>query len=124
MNKKKSLLNEKGQLSFFIIFIILVFTILVTFVFFAPLLIDFNTRIYASANDILADANVVASQIDDPATQAQFQSAISSSANSIPEQTEILSFFFQYAWIILVVAVTMAIYLYTRRSVETQGGMA
>lgn len=116
-------LNNKGSIAFFIVFAFLAFITLTIFVFMLPILIDFNTRAYATAENLLVDANTTAQDIQNPTVKASFESVITSSTNSIPTQVEILGFFFQYSWIIVLVVITLALYMYTRQSVEAEGGM-
>jgi hypothetical protein len=115
-------INEKGSISFYIIFVFLAFITLTLFVFLTPIMMDFNTRIYTAGEIALIDANETASQIQNADVRASFQSSLTSSQNSIPNQVAILSFFFQYAWIIVILVILLSLFIYTRQSVEAEKG--
>jgi len=120
MRKKKEnrFLGEKGSISYFIVFVFLAFILLVLFVFITPVLIKFNTELYAAGEDILLDANSTASSLSNAQVRGQLQDSLTAASGSIPTQIDVLSNFFQYAWILIIVIIVLALYMFTRETVE------
>lgn len=111
-------MNQRGSVSFFVVFVFLAFILLVLFALFIPLMIDFNTEIYAGAEMILDDANASAAEIQDADIRAQLQGSIGASQDSIITQTDVLSTFFQYGYIIIILVIVLVIYMIARQTVE------
>lgn len=104
-------MNKKGVIGLFIVFVLFSVILIFLFGFAIPILIDFNSNIYNSAEDILDSVNTT----DMP---QETQDAITSAKNSIPTQIDVLSFFFEYSWFIVLLVVILVIFLYTRTLVE------
>lgn len=103
-------------------FVFIFVSVILTFLFAVgiPMLIDINTGFYAAGEDILNDAENWLNKINDSDVKDQIQDTIDSSQDSLPEQIEILSFFFQYGWAVVIVAVLFVIFMSTRTTVETE----
>ncbi|MEM4935126.1 MAG: hypothetical protein QXY78_04265 [Thermoplasmata archaeon] len=80
------------------------------FVIGIPLLLKFNAEIFNTAENLL---NTVP-EINYPAANEVIETA----KNSLAENQQILSFFFQYSWIIIIIIVVVVLFIYARRSVE------
>ncbi len=113
-------MNEQGSISYFLVYVILAFILLVIFALIIPITIMFNTTIYQSAEDILLDANDVANEIQDPAIKAQLVRALGGNTESIATQVDILSTFFQYGWILIILIIVIVLFLQTRQTVELE----
>lgn len=120
MFPKKKIMNERGVITYAIVFIFLAFILLTVFVFITPVLIEFNAEMYAAGEEILLDANATANEFQNQDIKAQFQDALGSAQQSIPTQVSILAAFFQYAWIIILIVVLMVLYMLTRETVEAE----
>jgi len=97
----------------FIVFVIFAILLLFLFGFGIPVLIEFNTNMYNAGKDVLDVVNV--SNLPEDA-----QDAIVSARDSTPEQISILSFFFEYSWLIVLLVLLFIIYLRSRTLVETE----
>lgn len=113
--------KKKGVVAYFMVFILSSISILFLFGFAVPLMMDLDVGFYAAGESILNDTDSYIDQIQDADVKAQLQATLNASKESIPDQVDILGFFFQYSWLIVIVAITFIIFMYTRFTVETQG---
>lgn len=116
---KKKFLGERGSIAYFIGFVYLSVILLILFSVIVPLLISVDTKFYAAGESILLDANATMSTLAPGEVKTAMQQSLTASRNSIPEQIDILQVFFQYGWIILIVAVALVLFMATRQTVET-----
>ncbi len=83
---------------------------------------DFNTQLYVAGEIALDDAIEWTDKINDTDVKTQIQNTLASSKASIPDQIDVLGFFYQYSWVIVIIAVLMVIFMQTRLTVETSVG--
>jgi predicted PurR-regulated permease PerM len=119
MNEKK---QKKGVVPFFMVFVFLSVVLVFLFAFATPLLIDIQTGMYNAAEIALDDADNWASQINDADVKTQIETTLDTSRDSIPDQIEIMGFFFQYSWVIIILVVLFVIFMMTRTTVERETG--
>jgi hypothetical protein len=115
--------RKKGAVGFFLVFIFFALMLSFLFAFAIPMLIDINTHLYTAGEIALVDAAEWTENIDDAAVKAQIQDTLDSGKDSIPDQIEILGFFYQYSWLVIIVAVLFVVFMYTRMTVETSAGI-
>jgi len=120
MQKK---LNEKGSFSYFFVFVVSAIILLFFFALMTPLLMTWNTSIYEASEGLFEDSLTTANDINDSTVKAAFINSTNAASSSITDQTDILSVFFQYAWIIVVFISALIIFLFARQQVES-GGVA
>lgn len=111
-------MNDRGSVSFFVYFAYLAIILLVLFAIIIPILQQFNTQVYASAENILVDGNTIAGNITDAGIRTALQDNFSAQADSIVTQIDILGTFFQYSWLIIILVLSLAFFIITRQSVE------
>jgi len=104
--------NKKGSIGLVLVFIMLSFFLLFLFAIAIPMLMEVNDSFYSAAGDIL-------SSIDTSQYPAEAQTAIDNAYNSIPQSQQILSFFFQYSWLFIILVLGLVIYLFSRTIIET-----
>lgn len=123
MNRKKdSLLNdERGSFAYFIAFVFLALTLVFLFGVGIPLLVNINTEFYAAGEDIINMSANTTSQIQDANARAVFENAQNSMMTSIEDQTDILSTFFQFGWLIIIVVIVLILFMASRQQIETGG---
>lgn len=122
MKPKNSLLkDERGSFAYFIAFMFLAITLVFLFGIGIPLLININTEFYAAGEDILNMSVNKTSQIQDANARAVFENAQSSMQASVQDQVSILSVFFQYGWLIIIVVIVLVLFMASRQQVETGG---
>lgn len=117
-------MNERGNISFVFVFLLLAIMIIFMFVFLSPVLQDYTLRMYVAAEPILNDANTTASGISDTAIKTSIQGALQNSKDSTATQIEVLNFFYQYAWLFVIVLTAFILMLFSRFLVERQAGGA
>lgn len=113
-------MNQKGQTSFFIVFIIgaIFFTLL--FAIIIPSVINFNLKAYQSAEQLFDMAEETANKIQDANIKTAMLEMTDVSQSSIPTQTQILGEFFQWGWVITIFCIALVLFIITRKQVETQ----
>lgn len=115
---KKFFLNQKGVISFALMYILIIVVFLMLFLFIVPFSIDFNTRLMAGADTMIEHANQDVNNITDANVRSSLQTSIDNASDTITESTDNLSTYFQYAWILVPIIVTMIFFIYTRTNVE------
>lgn len=115
---KKLKANEKGSVSFFVVFITLSLILLTLFAVAIPFMVAIDIAFYEAAEDILITGKEANAQIQDANVREQFDASLDAQTESIATQVEILGFFFQYAWILIMIIITLVLFLATRQTVE------
>jgi len=120
----KSLLkDERGSFSYFMVFVLLAVMLVFLFAFGIPMLTQINSEFYKAGEPMLDTAYANALEVKDADVQAAMLSNIDGQRNSIPDQIEVLSIFFQYGWLIIIIVIVMVLFMSSRRSIES-GGLA
>ena len=117
VNKKK-FLNQRGVFSYWLVFIVLAIILLALFAFTIPLLQTIDAEFYKAAGPLMDKQQLVIDGISDANVKASMQANLDSQRQSIPNQIEVLSVFFQYGWLIIILVVVAVIFLLSRRNVE------
>ena len=115
MGKKK-----KGVIGYFMVFVLLSTVLVFLFAFAIPMLITIDTAFYEAGEEILDDAQVWVDRINNTAIKTQIQATLDDSKASIPDQIDVLGYFHQYSWIIVIIAVLFVIFMSTRQTVESE----
>jgi len=114
-------LDEKGQTSFFIVFVVVAIFLLFLFAFGIPFLQNFNTEIYEAADPLIQSAKANAQNISNEEIKQAMLDNLEAQENSIPDQVNVLSVFFQYGWLVVIVAVLFIVFMASRRQIEAGG---
>lgn len=109
--------KKKGVMALFVVFIIVSVVLLLMFAFATPLLMTITTDLYAAGDDVLSLANLEG--IDDTEIRASVNNSISTAKQATADNVSILSAFYQYSWLIIVVISSLIIYLFSRKLIET-----
>lgn len=111
MKRKKYL--KPASIGMFLVFII--FSTLLVFLFGLgiPILMKVNTEFYSAGEDVLNSINTTN-------LPPEMQEAITNAHSSISTQTEILSFFFQYGWIVVLIVILFILFMRSRTLVEAE----
>lgn len=112
--------NDRGSLSYFFIFIFLAAILLTLFVIANPLMIEIETEFFSVGSDLIEDAR---SKVDTESDKADdLRSALDAAIASEEDNVKNLQGFFQYAWVIIIVVVTLVIYMIGRANMQRQSG--
>jgi len=115
--------DERGSFSYFMVFIMLAVILVFLFAIGIPMLTQINSEFYKAGEPMLDTAYDNAMLIEDADVQAAMLSNIEGQRQSIPDQIEVLSIFFQYGWLIIILVIVMVLFMSSRRSIES-GGLA
>ena len=119
-------MDEKGSMSFFYVFIMLMFSLTLMFFIFFPFFQLWYAQIHISSQAIIADANTIIAQETNSVLKASMQAALGAESESVEGSIVILSFFTQYAWIWISLCVIVVLFMATRQIAEQSkygGGM-
>ncbi len=112
--------DERGSMGFFVVFVAFTIITLFLFAFATPLMIDFNVHMYSAGEDLLNDSQEVINNIQDQQIKQELQSALDQAKSSTAENVSVLSWFYQYGWVFVIIVGTFTIIMLARRTVERQ----
>jgi hypothetical protein len=114
--------NQKGSISYWFVFVILV--IMLTFLFGVtiPFLQTFTVDIQGVTDDLLVKATVSAQNINDVNARQQVIDSLQAQQNGLAEQQIIYGSFIQYSTIIIIVIIAFILFMASRRDVEQNIG--
>lgn len=115
--------NKKGQVTIYLVFIVITIIIILITAFLAPMGVLFNTEMYKAGEMIMLQANESISEIQNATVRAQIQDVVQGGLNNVENNIEVNNSLFQYSWILVVVLVMLVLFLFTRRLVEVGGGL-
>lgn len=118
MENKKFWKENRGQVSFFLVWLFIITVFLVFFLFFVPWCIQFNTALFRNAEFAFDHAQADINAISDAGVKASLNTSVGNSKAIITESTDNLNDYFQYSWILIPIIVTVIFFVQTRRSVE------
>jgi hypothetical protein len=110
------LTKRKGVIAFALIWIYATIILLFLFAVATPLAMLLNTEFYAAGDNILQDIDL--SEIDDTSIRTAINTSLEAAKDSTVENTNNLSFFYQYGWVFIVIVTLLIVYLFSREVVE------
>lgn len=120
---KKFIDDERGSFAFFVIFAISLTLLLLLFAIGIPLGLTAISQFFKVGDDLITDSSQTFSTIQNETIKQQVTNALNSAQQSTADQVSILSWFVQYAWIWILLVVTLVVYMLGRRTVEYGGGL-
>jgi len=117
-NLKELKKDSAGSVSFSVGFFYLSIITLVLFAVFVPFLQTMDIALYEAGEDILERGKGYTSEINDANVRVQFDASLDAQTDSIVTQVEILSVFFQYGWILIILIIVLVLFIATRKSIE------
>jgi len=116
-------INNKGQVTVYLTFVIFAIIIVVLTALVAPFGVKLNTDLYAIGEDMILDANDSLSQIGNTTVRDTLYTTFGEAQGATQTNIEVNSAAFQYAWLLLLGLGALIMFLYTRRIVEVGGGL-
>lgn len=118
-------MNDRGQLSFSLVFLLSFIILVVIFAVMIPLGTTFITGMYQGGEDILTQANDTAQLIQDDSVRENVTSLITSATTATTENVSILTSAYKYGWVLILFIIAVMIALRARLIVEyNQGRLA
>lgn len=114
--------NKKGQVTIFIVFMIISVFIILISAFFAPMGVRFNTEMYKAGEQIYLQTNQSISEIQNDSAREAIQGIISGGLANVENNIEVNNALFQYGWVFVLILAALVLFLWTRRLVEFGGG--
>ena len=125
MKLRKLRSNNQAVLSFFLMFIFLAAIGVFLFSIGIPFTIDFSTELINAGDDIISNTINKVNDIDNPEIRERLTATLNNAQEAKSTNIEILSFFYQYAWVWIILLITFVIFIGVRKIVETnQMGIA
>ncbi len=117
-------IKKKGQVSLYLVYIIVFIVVIFLTAFFAPLATLINANLYVAGERLILDANETISQISDATVKAEIQGILGTAQEATITNIEANAFMFQYGWVFILIIISLVMFLYSRTLVEfnTQRG--
>lgn len=112
--------NNHGALAFFVAFLLISVVLIFFFVVATPFLMAINAGFYEASENILETGEAILPGIQNVTIRGELQDAFNAAKSTTTENVNILSFFYQYSWIFILVITVMAVFILARRTVETR----
>jgi len=118
--KKKRTLrsDERGSISYWFVFVILVIMLTFLFGISIPFLQLFTVDVQGVSSDLIAHAKVSALNIQDTNARQAVIDSLDAQAAGMSEQQEIYGAFIQYSSIFIIVIIAFILFMASRRDVE------
>jgi hypothetical protein len=115
---KKILQSKKGVITQVIIFLVLSIVLIIIFGFIAPFGTLMTTSAYVAGEEIMNQSYAKALEISDTTVKTEVSSLIADSTTMTTSNIQITTGMYKYGWLFFIIILGLAIFLYTRRSVE------
>jgi hypothetical protein len=117
--KKRTLRSdERGSISYWFVFVILVIMLTFLFGISIPFLQLFTVDVQGVSSDLIAHAKVSALNIQDTNARQAVIDSLDAQAAGMSEQQEIYGAFIQYSSIFIIVIIAFILFMASRRDVE------
>lgn len=117
--KKNSILrDERGSISYWFIFVLLIIMLSFLFGVSIPFLQTYTVSIHGATDDLIDKAYNAAENINDVNARIAIQSSLTAQTSALSEQQEIYSTFIQYSTIIIIIIIAFILFMASRRDVE------
>lgn len=117
--KKNSILrDERGSISYWFIFVLLVIMLSFLFGVSIPFLQTYTVSIHGATDDLIDKAYNAAENINDVNARIAIQSSLTAQTSALSEQQEIYSTFIQYSTIMIIIIIAFILFMASRRDVE------
>lgn len=119
MKKKNSILSdERGQFSYVLIAVVLLFSLLLLFVFVAPVMTNFTISMYSGIEPLVQQNERIAASIQDQNVREAFSGALQNQKDNTEMQIETLTSLVAYSGIIIAIIMLLVLFLIARRQVQ------
>jgi len=116
--KKKNEMSEKGQVTYFILLVVLIMFLLFLFGVGLPMLQAFNVKTHASLEPIIIDTINDANSIQDVNAKTAITNSLNAQLTGLTDSQEIIGTFIMYMAITIIILVAVIFFMFTRRNVE------
>lgn len=124
MNKStKRKINKKGNITIYLVFIIIAVVTVLVAGFVAPMGVKFNTAMYEAGEDIINGTVGDLSGINDVTVREDINSSLQGGLLATQNNIEVNNALFQYGWIFALATSALVLFLFSRRLVEYGGGI-
>lgn len=108
---------KRGVIGIFLVFVFMACLIVFLFGVATPVLMNWNVEMYSAGERILENAHI--DEIQNETVRAAVQGSFDSALDATEENIEILSYFYQYSWLIIMIVLLLVVFLRSRSLVET-----
>ncbi len=116
--KNKNKMGERGSVSYFVVFIVLVIILSFLFGVAIPFLQVFTVEIYGATDDLVDKAVDAAQNIEDVNARATIVDSLEVQETSLQEHQAIYGSFIQYSVFIVIFIIMLVLFMASRRDVE------
>lgn len=121
-SKKKRLLNSKGSITYFVMFIVIAISLIFMAAVVIPFSQKFNVKIYEQAEKMYDDNIGDLDKINDANVRERLTNSMTAARDTIPTQILALDALFTYSWILIMILTVLVLFVLIRRDVERDVG--
>jgi predicted PurR-regulated permease PerM len=115
---KKKNSNKKGQVTLYILLMVLILFVVGLSAMMFPFLANLSTELYIAGEGILEQTNRTVQQIQDPTIRAQIMENVETAQASQQDNITVFTGLYKYGWVIALIVITLFLFLVSRRLVE------
>jgi ABC-type transport system involved in multi-copper enzyme maturation permease subunit len=116
--KKNNSLGEKGQVTYFILLVVIVMFLLFLFGVGLPMLQAFNVKTHAALEPIIISTIADANTIQDVNAKTAITGSLNAQLTGLTDSQEIIGSFILYMAIFIILLIGIIFFMFTRRNVE------
>ena len=110
--------DQRGQISFYLYFVITAVVLLFVFAFIVPFLMTMNTATFRASENLLEMGREQANLIQDGNVRTPLLLVFDDSVDAVVTNVQALGSFFQYTWALVIIGLLLVVFLFTRQNVE------
>lgn len=111
-------MDERGQVIDWILVVVLIFFLLLIFGLIIPLGQGFLVGTYSATSPMIESAKEDALQIQDTESRDRIVDSLDAQQSGIVDNQNILGFFIQYAWVIILIAIVLIVFMTVKQRQE------
>ncbi len=112
------MVGAKGNVSWALLFILLSITLLLIFYIISPALQNFSVRLLSASELVLEDTDNALSEVQDVEKKQKIQELNDQQMDSLSFQAELFGNLFKFGWVVVLLGLGLAYFLYSRQVVE------
>lgn len=111
-------MDEKGQFSYAVILMLIVFALLALFVFIIPLMQGLTVGFYEGLTPVFDYTNDTIDRLPDGNVKTAFEGSLTAQGDMVATNVSVMGSLVQYSGIIILIVVIIALYLVGRQNVQ------
>lgn len=111
-------MDERGQVIDWILVVVMIFFLLLIFGLIIPMGQGFLVGVYSATSPMIESAKDDALKIQDVDSRTRIIDSLDAQQSGIVDNQNILGFFIQYAWVVILIAVVLIVFMTVKQRQE------